>query len=243
MRAASFLLVFLLTIGAHADAPVMVDAARLRVGDVVRDAPAAAAAVDLGPAPPPGGTRLLGRSEILIALKKAGVESSRLPIPVSVRITGASRVLEPSDVSALATPMIAKELPKGVKLVRVDASSRVVVSPRSTLRSVKLAPIPHQKGNTLISAGLEWVCDDRVVATGNVNVALDVSAEAAAPDVVRGASLVLVAGRNRVQVSAPGTSLADGMIGDVIRASVRSTGRVVQARLTSKDHAMVMEQR
>ncbi|MBI5537730.1 MAG: flagella basal body P-ring formation protein FlgA [Deltaproteobacteria bacterium] len=243
MRAAPFLLVFLLSIAAHADAPVTVDAARLRVGDVVHGAPVAAAAVDLGPAPPPGGTRLLGRSEILDALRRAGVESNRLSIPASVRITGASRVLEPADVSAAVTPMIAKDLPKGVTLVRVDASSRVVVSPRSTLRTVKLAPIPRHKGSALIAAGMEWVCDDRVVATGHVNVALDVSAEAAAPDVLKGAALVVVAGRNRVQVSAPGVSLADGMIGDVVRASIRSTGRIVQVRLTSKDRAAVVEQR
>jgi len=241
MRIATFLLVVVLAFDSHADAPRVIDAARLRVGDVVTGAPAAAAAVDLGPAPPPGGTRLLGRSEILDALKRAGVDSSRLRVAPSVRVTGASKVLEPDQIAILVRPMIEAGLNKGVALLRVEAPARITVSPRSAIRSVKLAPVPRQKGIARVSAFLEWACDDRVTATGNVSVTVDVSAEAAAPDVVKGASLMLVIERNRVQVSAPGLSLGDAMIGQVVRASVRSTSRVVSARVVARDRAMVVE--
>jgi hypothetical protein len=242
MRLAAFTLVMAFALGASAATPLMVDAARLQVGDVVRNAPVSAATVDLGPAPPPGGSRLLGRDEILDALKKAGVESARLRIPASVRVTGASRVVEPDQVSVMARALIQKDLPKGVTLLRVDAGSRVVISPRSILRSVKLAPLPRKKGPARVSAGLEWSCDERVVATGGVAVSVDISAEAAMADVTRGSALVLVVERNQVKVSAPGVSLADGMIGEIIRASVRSTNRVVSARIVARDRAVVIEQ-
>ena len=92
-----------------------------------------------------------------------------------------------------------------------------------------------------MSVQLEWITDDRVVASSSATVIVNISEEAAAPDVRKGALLTLVVERGKVRVSAAGVSMADAMIGDVIRATVSNSHRVVRARLTSKDHAKVME--
>ena len=227
--------------GASADAPRVVDSARLRVGDVVSGTRDPVASVDLGPAPPPGGTRLLGRSEIQDAINKAGYDPSRLRIPSAVRVTGASRTIEPEQVAALCRPALQAALPQGVALLRVEPASRVVISPRSELRVGTLPPIPRQKGQARLSVNLAWATDQRVVASSHVTLIVNVSEAAATPDIKKGSALTLVVERNQVKVSAAGVSLADAMIGEEIRATVTNTHRVVKARLVARDRATVLE--
>lgn len=241
MHGGVWLLTAALVLGSPAESLVVVDVVRLRVGDIVGTAQPPAAEVDLGPAPPPGGSRLLARSDIIDALRKAGIDPASLRIPHAVRVAGAARILEPVQVAHDAAPEVERRLPKGVRLVRVDASSRVTISPRAVIHAVRLAPVPRQKGPARISAGIDWACEDRVVATTNVVALVDVSAQAAAPEVPRGTPLTLIVEHSRVQVSTTGVTLADATIGDVVRTSVRSTGRVVMARVLSSDRALVVE--
>jgi hypothetical protein len=240
-RVAIALLLVAFPFAASAQAVRTVDRARVRLADVIDAAPAALAEVDLGPAPPPGGTRVLSRDEIVQGLRRAGHEPGALKLPASVRVVGASRAIGPEELASLARAAIEKQLPAGVTLGRVEPSTTVVVPPRATVRSARLPRPPRQKGPFRTTATLELASDDKVVASVPVSVVLDVSEEAAKTDVARGSRVNLVIERPAIRITAAGVVLGDANVGDVVQVSVRPTGRVVRAKLTGRDEARVME--
>ena len=237
-------LVFLVALApalAAADAPRVVERSRLRVSDVVPQAPAEIADVDLGPAPPPGGTRVVAREEVEEKIRDAGLEVARVRIPAAVRLVGASRRIAAAELNELCQAELVKVLPAGITIVKANAAREIVVSPSATLREAKVPRPPRQKGLFRTTAMLEFQSEGEIVARAPVAVTLDVSEKAAQPDVARGRRVMLVVDRRGIRVSTPGILQADGNIGEVVQVQVASTGRVLKASLKSTDEAEVLD--
>jgi Chaperone for flagella basal body P-ring formation len=230
-----------LPLAAHAEPTKTIDHARILLGDVVSAAPEGLAELDLGPAPPPGGSRLLTKPDLERELRGRGVDVAKLAIPAAVRVVGAAHRIAPEKMAALASPYIEKELPPGVTLTSVRASYEVVVPPGAEVKSVQLPKIMRQKGSQRSTATIELACEGTPVAKVPVAVVLEVSEQAARPDVARQSRLNLSLERGPVKVSTVGQLLADANVGDNVRMLVVATGRVVEARILSRDEARLVE--
>jgi hypothetical protein len=230
-----------LPLSAGAEPTLSIDHARILAGDVVKSAPPGVADIDLGPAPPPGGNRLLTRSEIEIMLRQRGVDITKLSIPASLRIVGAAKRLSPAELTTLITPIILQDLPPGVALTKLQPSYDVVVPPSATVGSVEIPRHPRQKGPFRTTANVQMVADGSVVARIPVPIVLEISEAAARPDVARGTRIGLVIDRRSLRIMTQGACLLDANIGDVVNVLVVPTNRVVKAKITSRDEAHMVE--
>src|SRR5579864_4273911 len=97
-----------------------VDHARICLADAVPSVPSAMADVDLGPAPPPGGSRIVGRDEMIVAIRRAGLYPNTTLLPASVRVTSAARRITSAQFVSLAAPVISRCLRPGVELKTVE---------------------------------------------------------------------------------------------------------------------------
>ncbi len=237
----TFLFALALPFSAGAEPTQSIDHARLLAGDVLKSAPPGVAEIDLGPAPPPGGNRLLTKNEIELMLRQRGVDTSKLSIPISLRIIGAAKRLSPAELTTLVTPVILQSLPTGVGLTKVTPGYDVVVPPSATVGSVEIPRHPRQKGPFRTTANVQMVADGNVVARVPVPVVLDISEEAARPDVARGSRIGLVIDRRSLRIMTQGSCLLDANIGDVVSVLVVPTNRVVKAKITSRDEAHMVE--
>jgi hypothetical protein len=218
-----------------------VEHARLRLADLVPTVPSSMADIDLGPAPPPGGSRLVGRDEMIVAIRRSGAYANTVRLPVSVRAIGASRRLSSSELTALATVEIAKHLRPGVELKKVEDAADLIVSPGAKVDSATVAFIPYQKGEARTTAVVELASDGVTVASVPLTVVVEVLESGAHPDVRRGATVSLVIESPSMRVSAPGTAAVDANVGDLVIFHVAATGRTVRARIASRDEAVVLE--
>ena len=230
-----------LPLSAAAEPSLSVDHARLLAGDVIPSAPPGVAEIDLGPAPPPGASRLLTKNEIEQMLRKRGVDTAKLAIPASLRIVGASKRISPADLTTLIIPVISKTLPPGVTLTKAQPGYDIVVPPSATVGTIEIPHHPRQKGPFRTTANVEMVSDGEVVARIPVPIVLEVSDSAARPDVARGARIGLVIDRRSLRIMTQGSCLLDANIGDVVSDLVVSTSRVVKAKITSHDEAQIIE--
>ena len=214
---------------------------RIRLGDLMPDADAAVGAVDLGPSPAAGVTRLITRADIVAALDARHVPAPS-SVPDAVRVTRKARRLAAVDVDALVRVAInSKELGHGVTLASVNADRPFDVADGWTRVDVDLPRAPKKAGpfGTVAIASL-FVGDD-VIARIPVPVVLTVSTDGATFDISRGAAVTLVVRRTLVEVRAAGFAAGDADIGDPIVIQLRPSGRVVRARLTSKDEALALD--
>ena len=219
----------------------VVDGARLRLGDIVVSAPENAFGLDLGPAPAPGASRLLAKDEVMNKLRAQGYDPKKLDIPAAIRVVGASRKLVAHEVARLAEPSARAALPLGVELVSVEGSTDVIVSPQATVRAVELPRLPRRKGQIRTSALVVFAVGAEVVARIPVMLVVDVSEQAARPDVTRGSRVLLAVEHRSIRVTTEGSTLVDGNVGDTVTVRVGTTGRVVQAKIRSRDEADVLE--
>jgi len=217
------------------------DHARMRLADLVPSVPASMADIDLGPSPPPGGSRLVGRDEMIVAIRRAGAFANTTRLPSSIRAVAASRRIPSSELTALAAVEIAKHLRPGVELKKVEDAPDVVVVPGATVQSASVSFIPYQKGENRATAMLELSSDDVTVASVPLSIVVEVLESGSHPDVRRGALVNLVIESASMRVSAPGTAAADANVGDSVIFHVAETGRTVRARVTSRDEAVVLE--
>jgi hypothetical protein len=240
-RAALVLLVGLAPALALGDTSRIVERARLRVGDVVAGAPTEIADLDLGPAPPPGGSRVVGKNEVEEKIRSAGFEVSRVKVPAAVRLVAASRHIAPAELNELCQVELVKVLPAGISVVKANAPRELVVTPSATVREAKIGRPPRQKGQFQTTAMLEFQSEGEIVARAAIPVTLDVSERAALPDVPRGRRITLFVAKKGIRVSTTGVAQTDANVGDVASVQVATTGRVVKAEVKSADEAEVIQ--
>jgi Chaperone for flagella basal body P-ring formation len=228
---------------AAGDEPHVVSRARLHVSDLVAKVPEDLGSVDLGPAPPPGATRLVARAEIEEHVRAAGLDPKRLKLPTSIRVVGASMHFSPEQLAKAATPAIEKALPAGVTLTRVEPSNDLVTHPGTTVRAATIPKLPHQRGPSQTSAMIELVSEDGVVIKLPVPISVEIGEAAAHADVPRGFRLELVYERGAIKIATTGVALSDADVGDTTQMSLIATGRVVRAKVLTRDRAEIVEQR
>src|SRR5882724_13330009 len=87
-----FLLATTFALSASAELPLTVDTARIHLSDVSDGYDdGELATLDLGPAPPPGNSRLLSRGEVEDQLRAAGDNAKSLRMPSVLRVKSASK--------------------------------------------------------------------------------------------------------------------------------------------------------
>lgn len=225
---------------ARADVERIIESSRIRLADVVTALPEGAADVDLGPAPPPGGSRLLSREEIVRHVHEAGQSTERLALPAAVRVTSAARHLSAHELQVLVTPAIERQLPRGATLRAVNVQRALALSPRASIGRVNFAKFPKREGAYKTTAMVEMLVDGDVALRVPVSVSLELGADAARSTLERGAQIHLVIERGAARVSAVGTALGDGDVGDVVAFRVQNTQKVLRARIESRTSAKVV---
>jgi hypothetical protein len=224
-----------------ADTVYVAQSNRVALGTIVSDASPEMRSIDLGPAAPPGSSRLFSRDAIRLAIREAGYDPSTLSLPRNVRVKSPAKRLSPAQVAELARPAVERALPAGVVLKQIKAPTSITVSPRVIAGDVEISVLPKRSGRIKLAATLQLLEDGIVTERVPLTLALEVSKEALVPAVKRGAAISLVIARGAATVSADGAALEDASVGDLSRFRVVKTGRVVRARLISPRVATVTE--
>lgn len=219
---------------------VSVTGARVRLGDVVASAPEGASDLDLGPTPPPGGSRVITRDELRRAVKDSPAE--RLALPEAVRVVRKTRRMRGPELEALARAELARgPMPKGATLAAMRPPAAADVPEGCERAGVELPPMPRRAGPYAGSVVVTFYCDGTPTTRVTVPSNFQLSSAAATPDVARGAPLTLVLQRGLVEVTAAAVAGGEGDLGAVIPVTVRPTGRVLRARLVARDRAVAVE--
>lgn len=220
---------------------VEVSGLRVRVGDVIRDAPATVADVDLGPAPQVGGSRVIGRAQILEAVRARDNEA-HLRLPEAVRVVRRMSSLTPGDLERMVRDALpASRLPRGATLAAVRAPRAIELPAGWTSVTAELPRPPRRTGAFTTAVMMTLRLGDEVIARASVPVELALSAEAAAPDVARGGPLTLLVREGLVEVRVGASAAIDADVGDTLPVLLRPSGRVLRARLIERNLALAVE--
>ena len=230
---------------AHATSPILQVAVlgpRIHVSDVVSGSTEDAGAIDLGPVPTAGGSRVIVRAEIVAALKEHG-EVEPHAIPGSVRVVRKMTQLTAADIErTIREALTSSKMPRGATLAVVRAPRVLDLPDGYTSTTTELQKPPHRAGAFSTNVILSFFRDAEVLARVSVPIELSLSTDAASFDLVKGAPVTLVIRRGLVEVTAPATAAADADVGDAFPILLRPSGRVISARLTDKSHALSLEQ-
>ena len=171
-------------------------------------------ALEIGPAPPPGGARRVTRGEVLVALRRAGRSTRGLSIPRVIRVRREAQSLDAEALASLARPFAAAALaPCRIESLDVQNGASVAVG---ALEVAVEGRAPSRSGAAPLVV---------VLTAGGRETRVPAQARVACPaPVIRpGARVQLVARFGRVEASAPGVARQPGRVGDVIRVqNVRS---------------------
>ncbi len=226
--------------GAKPGREMLVASARVRLGDVVPGAPEELRAVDLGPSPAPGGSRVLSRADIVAALPE-GADAKKVSLPHSVRVVRKTTSLAAAALESLAAEAIARRgIEKGGTLVAARPRAAVSVAAGWDRISAELPRLPRKAGKHLTTATLVFLEGDITLAKVPVPVELALPPGAALPDVKKGARLVFSVERGTFEIRVSGAAGADADVGDPLPVTLES-GKVVRGRLVSRDPAVATE--
>ncbi|HEX6275134.1 MAG TPA: flagella basal body P-ring formation protein FlgA [Polyangiaceae bacterium] len=243
MKRAHFALSLALLVAApalNAEPRVRVEGPTVRLADVVTNVPAELADFELCKAPPAGASRVLTRGDVLEKLRTAGADTTRLVVPASVRVETLAERWTPADVTERASSHVKAALQPGVELLKLKASQGAVVPVGTNVKGVSLR-VPRRAGTHQLSAMAELVRDGDVVARLPLSVSVTVSELALEPTVRRGALVSVYVENGNARVGASASALADTDAGEVAWFKVSSTGKVVKARVESRDLAKVVQ--
>ncbi|MFO0565965.1 MAG: flagella basal body P-ring formation protein FlgA [Polyangiaceae bacterium] len=242
LTALSFFLAVSWSAAALAAPATVVDGARVRLVDILPSVARDVADTDLGPAPPPGGTRLFSKDELVRLVEDAGVDPKGIPLPANARVVRSALRLAPSELEAQAKARLAPDLPAGVRLVGMKSRRGVVVGKAASLSAVKLPKLPRRVGQVTLTATAEFSDDGAVVARVPLSVVLELAERATEPLIARGARVELVIEQGSTRVSASALAMADANRGDTVTFKVESTRKVLRARVESETRARVVAQ-
>jgi hypothetical protein len=226
----------LLTQAAWAEAVRLVDAPRIRLGDVV-SVPDSVASEDMGPSPPPGGSRLLSFRDLNRILKDHGLPES---LTESVRVVRAVSERNNDELRRWFEPEVLRVLPASATLVKLDPPSRLRVAPSATVMSVRLGQLPKREGLIQTSAIVELSSGGTSPQRVSVSLTLRLDASASKIAVPMGAPLTLSISTEYTHVTALGVATTAGDIGDVVPCRVLRSNRILMARITSPTAAEVL---
>lgn len=220
---------------------VAVARTRVQLADVLPQVAPDAAGIDLGPSPAPGGSRLVTRDDLRRALEGA---RSHVPatLPSAVRVVRKMTHLTPADIERLTRAHLdVATLPRGATIAAVRAGGPADVPAGWDAIRLTLPARPHHAGLVRSLAVLTFTAGADTLAALTVPVDLALTIEGAAYDLVKGGAVRVVVRRGSIEVEAPAIATADADVGAVLPVMLRSSGRIVRARLVDKDHAELVE--
>ncbi|HJL19619.1 MAG TPA: flagella basal body P-ring formation protein FlgA [Sandaracinaceae bacterium LLY-WYZ-13_1] len=189
-------------------------------------------ALEVGPAPPPGGTRVIRRSDVLRALREAGRDPRGLAIPRATRIRREARALDGDRIEALSRDAVVEALaPCRLEELTVRGDATVAAGP---LEVTAEGQAPRRSGAAsvmvILSAGGREV---RVPAQARVRCP--------APVVRPGRRVRLRVRFGAVIASAPGVARQPGRVGEVIRVQNLQTRASLRARVIDAETVEVVQ--
>lgn len=225
--------------GASAAATRVAHGSRVELAEVIPKCAPEYCVVDLGRAPLPGKSRVLTRREIENYVRDAGLDAGAVHVPRSIRIRAAAKRLTPAELAKLAIPRVRARLKAGVKLLRLQTQRTITISPEATLARITMPQMPRRAGPHQATATLEFIAEGRTQARVSATLFLNISEDAALPDIAKGAQIMLIIRRGTATISTAGTALKGGDIGETIQFRVVKTGRVIRALVESPRQARV----
>jgi hypothetical protein len=229
-----------LSAAAGADNRVSIEGPIVRVSDIDPGAPPELADIELGRAPAPGASRVFVAKEIRQRVREAGADPARMNVPASVRVESPAERWKPEEVAVRADPVVRAALPQGVSLLKLDAHNTIVVPPGSTVAHVHPV-IPHAVGQHEVTVVAEVRRRDEIVGRAQLSLVVDVGDDAFAPILRKGDRITLVIDQGNARIGAGAVTLADANAGDAILCKVSSTGKVLKAKIQSRDVGVVVD--
>jgi hypothetical protein len=237
-----FLLATTLALSASAELSQTIDTARIHLSDVSDGYDdGELASLDLGPAPPPGNSRLLSRSEVEDQLHAAGDDGKNLRMPASLRVKSAAKHWSMDELRDALTPKLVSALPAGVDFKSAKLNRTLVTSPSVKVGEAHLPRIPKHVGELTLTATVDLVQDDVTVVRVPITLVVQVTEAATLPAAAKGTRVNLVIEHGGARVTALATAMSDIELGATGLFRVASTLRVLRARLLSPDSAQVVE--
>ncbi|HEY1535443.1 MAG TPA: hypothetical protein VGF76_15565 [Polyangiaceae bacterium] len=237
-----FLLATTFTLSASAELPLTIDTARIHLSDVSDGYDdGELASLDLGPAPPPGNSRLLSRAEVEDQLRAAGDDAKSLRMPASLRVKSAAKHWSMDELREALTPKLISALPAGVDFKSSKLNRTLVTSPSVRVGEAHLPRIPKHVGELTLTATVDLVQDDVTVMRIPITLVVQVTEAATVPAAAKGARVNLIIEHGQARVTALATAMSDIELGATGLFRVASTLRVLRARLLSPDSAQVVE--
>ena len=215
-------------------------APRVTFGEVVPGAPQALADIDIGPAPPAGGSRLVSRDELRRALKGAGARANGVSLPRVVRIVTQAKRWKPNELNQRLLPRVRRLLKTGVTLRKVSVRTAQLLPVGAQIAFVRLPKLPRRVGSVKTTATVDFTLEGTVVKRLPVFVHVTISEAGAAPALARGGRVQLVIQRGAARVTALGVAVTDTDTGEVAQFRVTSTRKLVSARLLADGTARIV---
>ena len=238
----SFLFATCVSFSASAEVERTIGSARIHLSDVSDGYDEGdLASLDLGPAPPPGNSRLVSRSEVEEQLRAAGDDAKSLRMPSVLRVKSASKRWSPSELNDAITPKVIDALPLGLKFKGTKFTRALVTSPNVTVGSAHFPKFPKREGDLTLTVTVDMVQDGVTVSRVPVTVIVLVTEAATRAAASKGARVNLIIEHGAARVTALATALSDTELGGLGLFRVASTQRVLRARLLSPDAAEVVE--
>lgn len=179
-------------------------------------------ALEVAPAPPPGGSRTVRRSDVLAALSRAGRDSQGLAIPRRVVVRREARELSEGELRELVEPDVTIAL-SPCSVEELSLPNRVTLAQGEVDVEAHLTA-PRRSGN---------VSGVVTLHVGSRQRSLPIRARVSCPEpaIQPGARVRIVAVVGNVRASAPGEARQVGRVGDVIRVRNEITRGSVRARV------------
>lgn len=225
------LVVFVLPVNATAERAYTIDSSRILLGLLVPDLNAEAALVDLGPAPRPGGSRLMGMSELNQALRSAG---AKLTVSESVRVVRSSRRWTQAALRDFMTAAVGGALPDYATLTHLDVPRSLTTATTIDIGNVVIGQLPKRTGSVRTSAVIELMADGQLEQRVSLPLTVELGARPKPEAVERGQSVTITIDLGRAKITAPAVTLQSGEVGTVVLCRVLRTKKVLRVKLQSK---------
>ncbi len=230
------------SLAASAELERTIDSARIHLSDISDGYDdGELASLDLGPAPPPGNSRLLSRGEVEDQLHAAGDDAKSLRMPSSLRVKSAAKRWSPDELREALTPRLMAALPAGLKFKSSKLNRALVTSPSIKIGDAHFPKFPKREGELALTAIVDLTQDDVTVVRVPITVVVLVTEAATRPAAAKGARVNLVIEHGPARVTALATALSDTELGAFGSFRVASTQRILRARLVGPDSALVVE--
>jgi hypothetical protein len=226
----------------QAETTQWVNAPRVLFRDVVPQASGTLAALDLGSAPPPGGSRLFSKDELRTFAFVAHENIDAGEIPNGVRVMRATRRLSEHDLDVLIRPAVSAVLPQGALLKNLGLPKTLVTVPDIQVGDIQMPRLPKHAGMTRITLVVELVAAGSLVTRLPVSADLQLDERATRYSLERGSILSLVIDTGFTRISALALLMSPADIGDIVPCQIVKTRKVLRARIVSPREASVVQQ-